>query len=320
MLMLIQMESVKFYTLLYIDAENQALSINGISGAFEDQIETFIKCCDSLNDSLKFFANNELIVLTNNKSYIENKSKKFKSIEIDFEMDVPKDIKFYAAHFKIDVFRYFSTLSDSEYSFLIDNDVLCINEMPLNLMNCIKNNIPTYYDITEQIPNDIRRTIITDKNFLMSEDSSIGKWAGGEFMGGDNKFFRLLYDEIMLMKDIYIINYKQFHHQGSETLVSAAIEKIKHKKYICNVGLFGGIGRYWSVPTRHVQNPWDSYKHNFLLHIPNDKYFIASIDKIDENLVLKYENYLREKEYHSKKRPNILRTLMKKGIKKFLIK
>jgi hypothetical protein len=312
------MKTIQFYTLLYIDTKNQSLSINGVEGTFEAQIGTFIKCCEVLNDSLTFFAHHELTVLTNNKAYIENRSKKFTCTEIEFTLEVPRNIKFFAAHFKIDVFKYLSKSSDSDYSILIDSDILCINKMPLNLINCIRDNIPTYYDITEQLPDNIRETIIKDKNFLMSINSSIGKWAGGEFIGGDNKFYKLLYDEIIKMKDLYLDNYKQLHHQGSETLVSAAIEKIKHKKYICNVGLFGGIGRYWSVPTRHVQNPWKSFVHNFLIHIPADKGFIASIGKIDEHLVSNYENYLKEKEYLSKKKPNKVLNSIKRSIKKAL--
>lgn len=308
------MKIAKFYTLLYIDAEYHSLSNNGISGGFDKQMKTFIKCCEVLNKSLIYFTNHELIVLTNKKSYIENISKELKCVEIEFNFEVPRDIKFFAAHHKIDVYKYFSGLDDTDYSILIDTDVLCINKMPLNLINCINSNIPVYYDITEQVyPAYGRETIIKDKEVLMSEDKSTGLWAGGEFIGGDSEFFKLLYNEIELIKENYLNIYKNLHHQGDEMLVSSALEKIMRNKYVCNVGLFGGIGRYWSVKTQHVQNYWRSYVNNFLLHLPADKKYIATINYIDNRLIKKYENYLNKKSIFSL---IILKKIIKKIIKK----
>jgi hypothetical protein len=54
-----------------------------------------------------YFTNTELIVLTNNKAYIEAISKELNCLEITFDLEVPKDIKFFAAHHKIDVFNFF---------------------------------------------------------------------------------------------------------------------------------------------------------------------------------------------------------------------
>ena len=289
------MKMVKFYTLLFIDSENHSLSINGISGKFEQQMSIFVKCCESLNKSLIYFTDIELIVLTNNKAFIETISKELNCLEIAFRFEVPKDIRFFAAHYKIDVINFFANLIDTDYSILIDCDVLCVNEIPVNLTNCIKRKIPVYYDITEQVYSAYsRETIISSKKVLMLNELSIGMWAGGEFIGGDNSFFKLLYDEIALIKDKYIDNYKKLHHQGDEALVSSAIEKIMQTKYICNVGTFGGIGRYWSVQTLHVQNPWKSYVNDFLLHLPADKKFIATIGSVDSHIIGKYKNYLRK--------------------------
>lgn len=309
-----KMKTVRFYTLLYIDTENQSLSVNGISGTFDQQMKTFIKCCETLNESLLFFTNYQLTVLTNNKAYIECISTNLTCIEIAFDFKVPKDTGFTAAHRKIDAYKYLAQSGDSDYSFLIDSDVLCLSKMPLNLINCISNNIPVYYDITEQVyPAYSREKIIKDKEVLMSNQSSTGIWAGGEFIGGDNKFFKLLHDEIEILQENYFNNYKDLHHQGDEALVSPAIEKIMHNQYICNVGSFGGIGRFWSVPTLHVQSHWKSYTNNFLLHLPADKDFIAGISSVDEHLINLYESYLKTK------RVSIMK-YSKKIIKKLLNK
>jgi hypothetical protein len=309
------MIAVKFYTLLYIDSENKSLSLNGISGTFDQQMQIFVKCCEILNNSLTFFTNCKLVVLTNNKNYINNISLELQCIEIDFDFEVPNGIKFYASHHKIDTFRYFSQLSDDQYSFLIDSDVICINEMPLNLINCIESHIPVYYDITEQVyPAYGREKIIKDKNVLMSDNLSTGIWAGGEFIGGESEFFKLLYDEIEVIQKNYFDNYKNLHHQGDEALVSTAIERIMHKKYICNAGVFGAIGRFWSTKTLHVQNPWKSYVNNFLVHLPSDKDYIATLSSINGQFVNNYEKYL-----FKKKQINLIMTI-KTIIKRIFIK
>ena len=289
------MKTIKFFTLLYIDTDNRSLSHNGVSGNFDKQMETFIKCCEALNKSLSFFTGYELNVLTNNKAYIEKVSKNLKCIEIDFNFEVPRDIKFFAAHHKIDAFKYFSRLENTDYCFLIDSDVLCINKMPLNLLNCVGNNIPVYYDITDQVyPLYSREVIIKDKEAVSPGSSSVGLWAGGEFIGGNNEFFKSLSDEIDLIKENYLSSYKNLHHQGDEVLASVALEKMMKTKYICNVGLFGGIRRYWSGEIYHYQKKLTYYTDSFLLHLPADKKFIASLLSVDESIIKKYTNYLNK--------------------------
>jgi hypothetical protein len=290
------MKTVKFYTMLYIDNENKSLSLNGITGTFDQQMKTFIRCCETLNKSLIFFSNLELLVLTNNKSYIENISKDLKCIEIAFDLKIPSDINFYSAHHKIDAFKYLSQNNEQNYFFLIDSDIICINKMPLNLINCIENNIPVYYDITEQwYPAFGRETIVKDKEVLMSKNFSTGIWAGGEFIGGDNNFFKLLFNEIEIVWENYLLNYRNIHHQGDEALISTALENIMQTQYICNAGLYGGIGRYWSVKTLHIQNHWKSYVNNFLVHLPADKNFLAIQSTLNKDIIKKYENYLIKK-------------------------
>lgn len=279
--------------MMYIDSENKSLSINGVSGGFDDQMRRFIKCCEALNKSLKFFTGYELNILTNDKPYIESISKSLNCIEIDFELKFPKGIRFFASHQKLSIYKFLSSVDKNEYSFLIDNDIICINKMPINLIKCIDKNIPVYYDITSHhYPAYSRETIITSKELMMPNEDSIGLWAGGEFIGGDRSFFKSLFDEIELLLGNYLKNYENVYHIGSEALTSVAIEKVLNNRYICDAGIFGGIGRYWSNKTRHTQNRWKSYVNVFLLHIPLDKAFISRIEEVDENLVKKYELYL----------------------------
>ena len=289
------MKNFRFYTLIYVDAERKLASVNGVKGDFEQQINTYIRCSEVLARSLAFSASKELVVLTNSKDYIEHRSTWLSIVEIPFSLKIPRDIDFYSAHYKIDVINYFKSKDDQdEYAILIDNDVLCLNPIPQNLLNCIDNNIPVYYNVTSQrYPAYGRERLIRDKEILMRGDSSLGIWAGGEFIGGDHSFYGQLSDEIKQRQEVYFEKYKSFHHQGDEVLVSVAIESLLRKGiYICDVGSFGGISRYWSQPTRHVQNRWKAFESNFMIHLPADKEYISRIKKIDENLNIRIGRYL----------------------------
>ncbi len=308
------MKNFRFYTLLYIDTESKSVSVNGIKGDFEKQIKTYIRCCEVLAKSLAFFTSKELIVLTNQKDYIERYSTSLSVVEIPFRLKIPRDIEFYSAHYKIDVIDYFKSREDKgEYAILIDNDVLCLNPIPQNLLNCIENNIPVYYNVTSQrYPAYGRERLIRDKEILMSGETSLGIWAGGEFIGGDREFYGQLSDEIKKRQDIYFTNYKSFHHQGDEVLVSVAVESLLRKGiYICDVGFFGGISRFWSQPTLHVQNRWKAFSSNFMIHLPADKVYLSRIKKVDEQLNIRIGRYLAAKRFDSR-----LRSIVRKIIGK----
>jgi len=296
------MKNFRFYTLLYVDVGRKSASVNGIKGDFRKQIKTYIRCCETLTRSLAFSASKELVVLTNNKAYLERHSEGLSVVEIPFNLEVPGDIEFYSAHYKIDVINYFKSREDrDEYAILVDNDVLCLNSISQNLLNCIDNNIPVYYNVTSQrYPAYGRERLIRDKEILTPGESSLGIWAGGEFIGGDQSFFAVLSDEIMQRQEVYFEKYKTFHHQGDEVLVSVAIESLLRKGiYICDVGSFGGVSRYWSQPTLHVQNRWAAFLSNFMIHLPADKVYISRISVIDERLKIRIGRYLRIKRINS---------------------
>lgn len=165
--------------------------------------------------------------------------------------------------------------------------------MPPNLINCIKNNIPTYYEITDQVyPAHGRDRIISDKNILSNNDST-GLWAGGEFIGGNNIFFQKLYDEVLPLKTHYFKLYKHLFHNVDEMLVSVALEKLSQNMLIVNAGSFGAIGRYWSSRTKHTQKPWSHYTDHFILHLPADKSFLASLDYNKKNFMKMYPVYFK---------------------------
>ena len=212
-------------------------------------------------------------------------------------MPVPSGIGFYSAHFKAEAYDYFSGLKE-DYVGLIDNDIICINSIPLCLTNLAKSQTALHYDITEQIfPAHGQERVLADKK-LVDPKTTFGLWSGGEFIMGPPAFFKRLYQEINLFQDNYFKVYKQLRHTSDEVLTSVGVENlINSASYpITDAGKLKIIGRHWSAKTLHVQNKLEYYRDCFLLHLPSDKHFLASLaDKNipNDQIMQHYEQHLK---------------------------
>jgi len=197
---------------------------------------------------------------------------------INFNLEVPNKINFYSAHFKLDIFRYFSSLENEKYLGLVDLDMVCLANITQCLNNLIQDKIPIFYDISDQvIPARGHSKIIQDTEMLGLINSE-GRWSGGELLMGTPNFFSSLCLEIEDVYKTYTKVFANLHHQGDEMITSVALEKLRLKgNYIADAGTLGIVGRFWSVPVLHPQKPFKYYEDCFLLHLPADKYFLASL-------------------------------------------
>ena len=296
-----------FYTMLYI--KNKNFNENVAENGFVT-ILGYINCCKILHDSLEKIGL-KLTILTNEPAVITEQADNLNVEKVDFKQNIPENIRFFSAHHKIEVFKYLS-LSGDNYSILLDSDVVCINNIPENMEKIIQQNIPVYYDVTDQVYPAYGRIKIMDDKSLVMGTKSLGNWVGGEFIGGDKKFFAEIYKNCMEYWDSYIGNIAKFHHQGDEMLTSCAIEKyILEGNVIFNAGSIGYVGRYWSVKTLHIGKPFEAYLDNCLLHLPADKEYLAKYNGNDV-FIEKYRTYLKKQ-----KKTNIIGT-MKECIKKIL--
>ncbi len=249
--------------------------------SFDDQILLYLKCAQQLDFSLKA-AGFELIILTNDKAFLQRIDKEnypIKIHQLDFHLQVPSGARFYASYFRLELYTYLAQLTD-DYLALIDCDILCINDMPPALKNCITHKIPLYYDITDQMtPAYGAQRIIEDKEML-TKRKSVGLWSGGEFMAGPPSFFKRLYEEINLIKSDYFERINEFAVQGDEMIISSAIEKIllSDDARLMDAGKLSIIGRCWSPKPKHAQVSLKGFTNYFLLHLPSDKKFIANLD------------------------------------------
>ncbi len=289
---------MKLFTLIHIYKGTKNHSIEEIEG-LKKKVRPYLLCAIQLHHSLRL-ANIQLSIITNDKEFLKQLTiidQSLDLVELEFTLEVPEEIKFYSAHYKIETYKYLSTLKD-QYVGLVDSDITCINNKNRALLNIIAQKLPLYYDITDQmVPAFGIDRIINDKQKI-SGNPSIGLWAGGEFLSGTPSFFDELYKTIDETKKNYFAHYRSLFHEGDEMLTSIAIEEMLSRGYpVYDAGNLGVITRYWSINTRHPQKPFNAFKKCLLLHLPADKKFLSLLaEDYDHRSVLqKYIKHLWKK-------------------------
>lgn len=183
----------KFYTLLYLDPREKK-RMSGRTLTAERRIDVFVKNACMLDKSLSWTftpddANgfeNKLTILTNNRLMVEDSLKRIgydrlNVEEIRFWFNVPRGIPFYSAHYKIDAFRYLSTMPDEQYSILLDSDVIALRYPNRELCNIIRLGKPLCYILSNYGMENDRKI----KDIQKVIPSMIAcEWMGGELLGG----------------------------------------------------------------------------------------------------------------------------------------
>lgn len=285
--------NIRFYTLLYVDLDEQRL-LGGITRKGTDRISLFLRNAAMLDKSLR--ANNKwckpLTILTNNQELIKNIAEdigyEFSIKSIDFNLSVPKGIKFYSAHYKIDTFNYFSSRPDDEYSILLDNDIVAIRPFSREFMEITEAGIPMCYHLsigdTNRMMDDCRKII---------PNIPVLQWTGGELWGGTNKFYASLYNESLKIAKSYFSQIDSgLFHIGDEMITSLAFGNMsKNGLYYVDSKNLNILYRYWGMHEKE-----SLLKYNpILAHFPADKIWIASLSLNDEFIS---KNFLKHYNRH----------------------
>ena len=226
---------------------------------------------------------------------------------------MPPNTHFYACHYRVDIFRYLSSLKNS-YSILIDLDVLVLKNL-YNLEKKKNLNIALVNDITHNVlPAYGEKNILKKLNILNSKTKYV-RWYGGDFFCGNSDFYKLLFEKTRKYQKKFVENISYLKNQTDELFMSLAIEDIRKNYKIENCEKNKYFSRYWNANVKHKQKKLNYYLNFPLLHIPADKVFLS---KCFEEI--KYKKKFK-KEYisHVKSVINRLRLLLS-NIKSFFLK
>ena len=317
---------ILFFGLLHIKFnENHKLNFN--SKNEDEKVLVYLKNAILLDKQLQYYGH-RLILITNKKNFLKKKIKKLnynlnlKSIK--FETFVPKNTHFYSCHFRVDIFKYLSTLRNV-YSILLDLDTLILNN-PEKFLLVQKKNMSLVNDISHNVIPAYGRNHILKKLKILNPKIDKVLWFGGDFFSGNNRFYRSLFIKSKFYQKKFVKNIKNLHDQTDELFISASLFDLKYKKnlkikYANKLDIFN---RYWNTNVLHKQKKITYYKKYVFLHTPADKKFLSyCFDKLtnQQNFHLDYFEYVSN--IKNKIRINIAKILSKKikdKIKKFYFK
>ena len=268
-----------FHGLLYVS--NKDRNPNLRLADKKDSLQIYLKNAETLFLSLKKLGFEFKIITNNKKKIIENLFHKIDVQEIKFNTNVPKGINFYSAHFKIDVYKYFSLKKG--YHALLDLDMIAINPFPKIFKLYLKKKNNLLFNVNSEYKNRNilnNRKIIDSLKICNNLNSNSAEWYGGEFIVGTDKFYSQIYRTIRIVSKNYFKNYKKLYHQGDEMLLNSSIQILKKKKKIKfkEISSNNIITRYWSINTVKKQKPLNFHLKHSLIHLPADKNFLSKIN------------------------------------------
>jgi hypothetical protein len=282
--------SVDLYSLLFVDREN-ACSVN--LRETSEKLEVYVGCAILLGKSLANFGYH-LTILTNDEELISKYAKD--AIElgvisiqtIEFATKVQNFIPFKEAHYKLDVLRFFSRLSQDRRVAFLDLDIVALRAPQFPQLQWDEDRL-FVYDITEmQVAQVGQREIDQAFRVLTKEPMTQARWYGGEFIAGRPLAFSELVNTIEDNLDSYWANIWDLPHIGDETFVSAALNQlaISRKVSISEANDESSqdrplINRWWSARTLAQQVPLRNAARAGLLHLPSDKEFLCSAAKYE---------------------------------------
>jgi hypothetical protein len=294
----------RFYGLLYVtekDSHPNLRSKNPIDIILvRNRIDIYLSCAALTAASIRAFGGN-FALITNAAYFLRDRCKALgidlEIIDHVFKRSVPTGIRFYSAHFKLDIIEAFSTGRFGEPLALVDVDTVFLK--PLILPASLGNHIIAY-DITniDVEPYEMQR-VHAELELVAGQPLRDARWYGGEFLMGNASTFKVLSEKIQQCWPNYVEALGSLRHVGDETVVSAAINlAVETGLPLANADSVGGVARWWTSRTRVPMPSFKEIEDRSLLHLPADKIFLASYPRCSFNgprFVATYRKYAARK-------------------------
>ena len=283
----------RIYSLLFLDEHHN----NNRDLAAGSAIALYVGCASLAACSARKVGL-ELTILTNKREQLLEVARQagvpeFSVQEISFELNIPKGIRYFQAHYKISALKSFSTGEFGTHPTLVDSDIFIHHDF---LHKVIDHQLVAY-----DVSHKAAAHLIHDVSIMMPLMPKHRQWwAGGEFISGTPAAFGELSRTIDALLPRYIEKIASFIHVSDETPVSAALNQLSSQGFaIAEAGQqLGIIGRWHSSRTVIPQETLTDLWSRDVLHVPADKKFLASLAPVcpDANqFFATYTQYARKK-------------------------
>jgi hypothetical protein len=200
--------------------------------------------------------------------------------ELNVATDVPADVSFYAAHFKLDVLAQAAEmLHVDQILLLLDTDIVALRELDCGMLGrCTRVGVGAF-DISDQVFSAYgSQRVIHDLEIVAGRALANPRWYGGEFLLATRDFLGRLVPCARQCYQNYILELESLQHHGDEVFISAALNILADEgQAMIDVGNYQAIGRHWSGNT-HRDLRW--FQNCSLLHLSGAKTLLENESRL----------------------------------------
>jgi len=291
-----------FYGLLFVSG-NKSDGENLRTASVETRIDQYLRMAERLGQGLRRTFRLPLVLVSNDSAYLESRlaargradwKASIALLQFEFTGDLPQTARFHSATNKIFLFRLFSRLPG--YSVLVDLDVMCLPGAAAGICRLVESNRAAVYDISEQVMPVFGEERIRGDLRKFGVESSVIRWFGGEFIGGNAGFFGRLADLAEPAALVYGEVFESLHHHGDEMITSACLNRMLDQGEAMDIVDRDRrlvMRRYWGIPTALPERRLEANEEIGLLHLPGAKHLLRSrIPDQDIIRILRYGQLL----------------------------
>ena len=215
---------------------------------------------------------------------------------VDFAWEVPSDLRFRAAHYKLELLQRFASGAYGDRVGLVDLDTICIAVLPPIVTD---HGALVGYDMSEAQKRSPATSASVESLRALGVPTDQPRWWGGEFVVGDKEHFASLGEHLTQLWPRYLANEAAMAHVGDEMILTAAMMRLEADEIELRDGGAGkAIARFWSARTLAPFPRFGAAREASILHLPADKPFIArhaGQPFSPDGFLSGYERYLRRK-------------------------
>ena len=217
-------------------------------------------------------------------------------VAAEFAWRVPADLRFRAAHHKLELLAQFGSGTLGERAALVDLDAVCLARLPDAITQAAG---VVGYDMSALIAGGPDAPAKRASLALLDVETDRPRWWGGEFLLGADQAFAALAERLATLWPRYLDQTGSMAHVGDEMILTAALLQLEAAGFpVADAGVAGAIARFWSARTMAPYPSFTEAQHASILHLPADKPFLAGwagrpFDP--EGFVSDYRRYLKRK-------------------------